>query len=219
MRILKLSLGAILICISFLSCENISTNASDISNQDSIIDYSGDEFQTCFYQKNSASIDKTFPFSVADKIEVVSHLPPFSAQKIKSKNDSIQIDNYTIFGIKERIKLKKEQTDSLFSILYNFTNKSNTQRTMDCDDPRHAVIFYAKSKPIAYIDICIECSQVHYPKQMEIPVFCDEKWKMLESYFKSIGIKSGFMDTNTGRVNDFAEDQDVIQFVTPAIKE
>ncbi len=204
----------LLIFISMNSCVN-NENRTETNNLDS-----EEKSYACFYSKHSSAITQTYPFNLADEIEVVSHRSPFESQELKKKEDSVKIGNYIIHGVKERIVLKESQKDSLFSILYNYTNKNGDHIRADCDEPRHAIIFYKKSlpMPIAYIDICFECHQVHFPEQIKFPPFCSEKWKMLENYFRSIGIKFGFIDTLTGRVND-AIASDMVNFHPPVTRE
>ena len=166
-----------------------------------------------FNKFSTAQLWKIEPFKSAKKIEIVSF--PFNAivyfdstamREVYEENDEMPMKNgeLDMRVIKEKIKLDSSSTLSLMNILFNvgFRGKPIMAESISCYNPRHAVLFYDdknSTKPYVYYEICFECQHFYVLENKErmddkykLGDFCDEKYKLLETLFKNIGIKEGF---------------------------
>lgn len=157
---------------------------------------------------SNAQLWKIEPFKSAKKIEIVSF--PGGCFMIDDKTDDCILELPLKNGeldmgvIRERIEIDSSATLSLMNILFNigFRGKPRMIEDIKCYSPRHAVLFYDNknsSKPSVYYEICFECQHFYVlenKKRMgdkyKLGDFCDEKYKLLETLFKNIGIKEGF---------------------------
>jgi hypothetical protein len=98
---------------------------------------------------------------------------------------------FEIKNLYETVKLTKEQTDSLFSLLFRHTSKEEYCAVAACYEPRHAILFYEKGKALAFLEICFSCGRDRVDGKWESGNFCDGKFEKLRSYFKWVGIKKG----------------------------
>lgn len=151
----------------------------------------------CVYIKANMTRKSVYPFNKATKIEVFS-CEPFIGEGSKWRINSSSI-NSGVFELEqyyEKISLSQLQTDSLFSILYNYQPKrlGNTFGVADCYNPRHSIVFYEGDKAIAFIELCLECSKTKTSKGYVLngDFFCNGQWCHLYRFFKYIGLKKGF---------------------------
>lgn len=154
--------------------------------------------------KKTKDILKDFPFNQAKTIKVVSFKKPdnetleYEIPKING-----QVDLSRLFEIKT---LNKGQKSKLLDLLVNInytpitdTNLKNDSlesreiRVNMCYIPRHAILFEnEKGQVFSYIEICIECLRHKtYPDNLKTGDFCYEKYKLLEDFFRDIGIVYG----------------------------
>jgi hypothetical protein len=189
----------IFLCLITLlfGCDN-SSNKSTIENKTvkpSVDSFDGGE-TSCVYAKTTKKLSETFPFNVADKIEVVSYTCRTCAKDYHD-SDSLIVDNkFIVKNTQDKVTLTKSQIDSLFSILYNYKmkRKGNFVYEAACYMPRHSIVFYKNQKPISFLEICFECFNYRQTKNVDFGEFCDAKYCDLYKFFKSIGIKNGLID-------------------------
>jgi hypothetical protein len=137
--------------------------------------------QPCTLTKSPRTSSQTFPFNSSTKVEAIDfdHKSP---QRIYGLE-------YKILSGDQRVVLTKNQTDSLFSILYNYGDIKNTYNAnADCYIPRNALIFTNNGKAVGFIEICFQCHKYKLSDGLTIP-FCDEKVCMLQYFMRDIGIK------------------------------
>jgi len=126
-----------------------------------------------------------YPFNVAKEIRIIS----FDDHTNPLRNDSLNTA-----WINESITLNSEQINELTNILYNFnyskTSDSHLSYASFCYLPRHAVIFYDSSgKMIEFMEYCFECTgNLSSNPQVEMGVFCQGKYDLLETFFRNNGI-------------------------------
>lgn len=146
----------------------------------------------CVFEKKG-EMKNTFPFNASDKVELVS----YECRKDSYSDDNlISGDKFTVDNIKQRVSLGKSQRDSIFSILYNYKPSPVGLDTLqaDCYNPRHSIVFYEKSKAIAFFEICFECGGTRQSKGVDFGQFCPEKMCMLQTFFKTNGADFGVID-------------------------
>jgi len=147
----------------------------------------------CMYEKSDKDLLTTYPFSKADRIEVVS----YPMRKSAYLNSTLIINNkFIVKGIEDRIKLTDPQIDTLFSILFNYKLKSDKygMPITDCYTPRHSILFYKNNKVFAFYEICFDCGGTRQTKDVDFGEFCIEKKCKLQKFFRSVGIKHEIMD-------------------------
>jgi hypothetical protein len=144
----------------------------------------------CIYQKTDKTPANTYPFNAADRIEIVSY---------DSRNDTadnlIRDGRFTVNDIHELIVLNKPQTDSLFSLLYDYERNKNAEpvRYADCYNPKHSVVFYKEGKAIAFWEICLECGGQRQSANTGFENFCHENSCEVQHFFVKAGIKNGII--------------------------
>src|SRR5688572_10634143 len=146
----------------------------------------------CVFERKS-EVKDTFPFNVSDKVELVS----YECRKDSYSNDNLISSNkFAVDNVKQRVSLDKSQRDSIFSILYNYKPLPVGVDTLqaDCYNPRHSIVFYEKSKAIAFFEICFECGRTRQSKGVDFGQFCPEKMCMLQTFFKVNGADFGVID-------------------------
>jgi len=137
-------------------------------------------------------IESTFPFSEAEKVEIISYTYP-------KYSDIANKDNYDIVNGKiafnesiiiDRVLLDDKYTNALFNILYTKSCPENYS-VADCYRPAHRMIFYDKKHNIiAYLEVCLQCIGYRIsPGFTKTEALCDTKMNELETFFKSVGIK------------------------------
>lgn len=142
----------------------------------------------CMYYNSGIKIENAFPFNSSDRIELVA----FSNRDMAI--DKI-VDNGKLLlkTIKQKKNLLKQDIDTLFDKLYNRRSyrdlKENilTTEWISCYMPHHAIIFYKKKKPIAFIEICFKCSSYKISHYNMLFGDCTEKF----DYFKTLFEKNG----------------------------
>lgn len=146
----------------------------------------------CVFERNE-EMKLTFPFSTSDKVELVS----YECRKDSYSNDNlISGDKFTVDNIKQRVTLDRSKRDSVYSILYNFRPSPVGQDTLqaDCYNPRHSIVFYEKSKAVAFFEICFECGGTRQSPNVDFGQFCPEKMCILQNFFKTNGADFGIID-------------------------
>jgi hypothetical protein len=137
-------------------------------------------------------MEETFPFSVADKIEVISYPIRYEWDTIRNGKETHLgplVENKKLInssGIKERVFLNEKLRSKLFNSL--FTDDDPECTVAMCFDPRHAILFYNnKSEIIATMEICFECggSRAAF-KHNEL---CYEGLAPIGKIFEEAGIK------------------------------
>lgn len=148
---------------------------------------------------STADIMSRFPFSKAKVIKVVSFKKP-SKEAIEwqiPKTVNGKIDMTRLFEVKA---LDASQTARLMDILMNYgyvplsSNKAEKNvRVNLCYYPRHAILFEDRgSNILGYIEICIECLRYKtQPETLDVGEFCFDKYKLLEDFFRDVGIAYG----------------------------
>jgi hypothetical protein len=151
-----------------------------------------------------------YPYSKAVKILAVSYISMWDnfgpdekkPQKFLDKKTELYIkngvlDTSTLIEIKE---LTPDQIGNLTNIVYNTDLKVHDQVGFDtggaCFYPRNALIFYnAEGKVFDYMEICFQCHEFHsLSKRFEIGTDCNQKYDLLKSFFKDIGIRYGIIE-------------------------
>lgn len=142
-------------------------------------------------KKMPAKMQETFPFSEADRIEVISF-------EYKDYWDINEEGNYKIIDgklafdesiIKERVILNSRIEKNLFKVL-NSEICPDESGVYDCYTPEHRVLFYDEnSKLIAYLEICFQCKDYRISDGWKTVGFCDQNLEELKTLFKDAGIK------------------------------
>jgi hypothetical protein len=194
----------ILSTITVYSCGDNNISTTEKEYQDHLRE------QRCFFTKSKFSKDSIFPFSQADKIEIISYdstsARSFFGGRI-NRNGSLH-DSLSQNGIRERVVLYTGQIDTIYSILYDykFSNDNTLEESAACYNPRHAILFYKANKLIEYLEICFECQRIEFvDRRSNFGIMCDDKWCYLIEYFKKCGIKSNFSEKNNCRKNKYSK--------------
>lgn len=154
----------------------------------------------CFYQDNSNKIKDTFPFSEADKIEIVAFGEDFEARmsikneifqllQVPRMGDTIKINNRKV-KFREINVLNEQEVKELFSILFNYQTPDGNSVVADCYEPHHAILFYKAGKAIDFLELCFHCRNYRNSEKDSFNGFCLETYSRLERFFKSIGVES-----------------------------
>jgi|GEM_PF-966623 len=182
--------------LTIISCstkDKAATHLSTDTNQTELASEDGAVFNgPCVFEKKD-EMKNTFPFNVSDKVELVS----YQCRRDSYSNDNlISNDKFSVANIKQRVSLGKSQRDSVFSLLYNYKPLPVGLDTLqaDCYNPRHSIVFYEKSKAIAFFEICFECGGTRQSKGVDFGQFCPEKMCMLQTFFKTSGADFGVID-------------------------
>lgn len=181
------------ILIVFVATILISCGEKKQTNEDAEVELA--KFLAAQYVKETGEFDisKTYPFSDARRIEILSYPDRFVWDTLPTSSHSpIQNGQIAIeqSRVKERVELSLTQKADLFNLLYN--TKCNLPSSAACYDPRHAVIFFDKDdKAFAYIEICLSCLTTKESKDVNIGELCSEKITDIRNMFKNFGIKYG----------------------------
>jgi len=142
-----------------------------------------------------SKMKETFPFSEAEKIEVISY-------SLRHTWDTIVVNGYTRTadvvkdkklqvnptGIKDRIVLDSKSTEKLFKFFFTESCHDGSEAT--CYSPRHSVLFYnEKNEIIAYIEVCLECAISMNSEGFDYNSLCIERMGDLHKIFKEAGVK------------------------------
>jgi len=145
--------------------------------------------------KPTPVMEQIFPFSEADKIEVISY-------PVRHKWDTIRNDghhqelNYLVKDqklmvdeayIKEKRVLTEDAKKLLFEFL--FEDRGNNQSDVACFNPRHSILFYREDKIIAFMEVCLECGNADSDFKYKYENLNYETIGELESIFNEAGIK------------------------------
>lgn len=136
---------------------------------------------------------KKYPFSKAVRIVAVSyHAPmPYDLENTGLHIKDQILDTTRVLEIKT---LNPRQIARLTNIIYNTDYKRkyivNTVMEGGCFEPRNALIFYdKKGKVFDYIEMCFQCLHARSASdKITIGTACSQKYDLLKSFFKSIGI-------------------------------
>lgn len=144
---------------------------------------------------------KTFPFSEASKIELISYPVRYEWDTINVNGDtrinSLVKDKKLIINpkkVEQRIILNNELIKKLFNFL--FIEECPTDHSQAaCFDPRHSIIFYNKrNEVIAYSEICLGCSTSESSAGFEYNQLCIERMANLRIIFREAGMKIDIED-------------------------
>lgn len=137
--------------------------------------------------------DAVFPFSLADRIEVITFEPWENelGESKEGKKDRKREEFkgvYTSGSVKEKRELQAEEIPDLFEIMYQQVpaDPSLPQAANACYNPRHALVFYKEGNEIASAEICLECQQ-YKSKTLKFPL-CPTKWCAFADFFHSLGL-------------------------------
>jgi len=206
---MKQILFSIILIITLFSCKE------EVSNTDALNDEMNE--QKCVYKKYPYPKDSVFPFSQADKVEIIAYDSAFGSAfmggrihgyTIERLNDSMA----TKSNIKDKVELNKNQTDTLFSIFldYAFGDANTGILSAACYNPRHAILFYKEGKLIEYVEICFECGGIEFVdskskfSKLIYDNFCYDKRCYLIEFFKKCGVINNFSDKNKCDKNKFS---------------
>lgn len=160
--------------------------------------------------KDTIDISKIYPFSRADKIEVVAfYKKDFDTEIIlKGVLPKISKEN-----ISERKFLTEKQIYSLAQAL-RCTWAKNCNDNLNCYEPKHLIIFYNNNKPFSYLEFSVECLEMQSKdnkngifnfcsKNVEVfsDILIDAEINTNPIYYKSLIIKTknnkiGFVNKN-----------------------
>lgn len=147
---------------------------------------------SCSYKEVPAEYIKTTPFGKADKIEIVSYTNTRRSQGYEE--ELINDGEFIVTALKQRATLTPAGKDSLFYILYNLKSRNEDSTTADCYSPNHSIIFYKDTKAIAFLELCFMCSGSRQSKNIDFGEMCDEKWCILQHFFKSNKVDYALID-------------------------
>jgi len=175
----------VVFCFVF-GCQTNETTNQNRNQPDTIFNYAyaeDDGGTRCAFKRTEKKPESTFPFNKSDKIELVSYGAKLN---LHSDNELIRDGKFMVKEIKQRVTLNKAQTDSLFSILYNFEKikKGSEEPLADCYNPRHCIVFYQDGRAISFLEICFDCRKRRMPENLDFGESCDEKWCLLQNFFK-----------------------------------
>jgi hypothetical protein len=93
----------------------------------------------------------------------------------------------------EVVTLNKDLTDKLLDLLINYDNPSDNNGVILCYEPRNAIIFCDRENEIiGAVEICFECHRFKAePPNLPLGQFCNEKFDVLQGFFRSAGIQFG----------------------------
>ncbi|MCW4470132.1 hypothetical protein OGH69_14235 [Flavobacterium sp. MFBS3-15] len=132
-------------------------------------------------------MEETFPFSEAEKIELISYSGRYSWDRDRENFNVIVEDKKLVIDtsyIKERIVINEKLEKDLFKAIY--IDDPPTESAA-CFDPRHSILFYNKnSEIIAYIEICFMCGNYETSKNFTHGLMNVGSFWMI---FKDAGIK------------------------------
>ena len=142
-----------------------------------------------------SEMEQTFPFSEANKIEIISYPLRYTWDTIVVnghtrtadvvKDKKLQVNP---IGIKDRVVLDSESTKKLFKFFFTESCYNGSEAT--CFSPRHSVLFYnEKNEIIAYIEVCLECSSSISSEEFDYNSLCIERMGDLRKIFKEAGVK------------------------------
>ena len=169
-----------------------------------------DESQDCA-KRNSKSFSsriKNYPFNLTAKIQLVSfkHNPDtanfgeYTRDSLPKLNDTVCYSK--LFEVKT---LSLTQIDKLTDLMYNYgfkfipKIKGNVYligSVLQCYNPRNAILFLDKdNKVFEFIEICFECKRIRTSSDsIGIGVKCNQKLKMIQNFFKEVGIDYGITE-------------------------
>lgn len=142
--------------------------------------------------------EETFPFSEADRIEILSFIP-YVKQNLglqgekpieKARLSSIKDGKFDVGYIQERQEISSLQREALFEILFNqISSDPDAKVYTHCYNPHQVIVFYKGEEAIEFFEICLRCMQ--YNKLHTELDFCVNKWELLRGYFEQVGISYG----------------------------
>lgn len=142
-------------------------------------------------------MDKTYPFSETEKIEIVSYPVRFNWDTLTNVKDEgvtrlrpLLKDkklNINPVGIKDRVVVSEKYKKQLFSFFF-IEECPKDYSVASCFEPRHCILFYNKKNEIfAHIEVCLGCS-VAYSSGFEFNEICGERINDLDKIFKDAGV-------------------------------
>jgi hypothetical protein len=185
---------ALLTLIAVVSCKRVEKHeAIPVTDMQSEEISEFDAEAGCIYQKSTSQFASSTPFGQSDKVEIVSY-PIRDLRGLG--NELIRNGKFMVHNIQQRVVLNKTDQDSLYSILYNFTIPGEPMQYpgADCYNPQHCIVFYKNNQAFAYYEICFMCSRTAQSDGIDVISFCEEKWCLLQKFFKNNNVDYGLMD-------------------------
>jgi hypothetical protein len=155
-----------------------------------------------------------YPFSKADKILLYSFksvYKPFKNYYDKIENRcKIENDTFKIQEVFEVKTIKEKQRKKLFFLCFELKkvkqkfdpNQKIDDGSVFCYNPRHAIVFLKGNKAFAFLEICFQCKITRESARFNFEEFCDERFFLLEKFFRDCGIKKGFLPSDDRFITD-----------------
>jgi hypothetical protein len=184
----------IAVCIVFLAILLIKTQ----NQNETKAEFSNNS--DCLYQDNSSKLKTIFPFSEADKIEVVAFGFDIEA-RVRIKNDVFQLMAVPRMGdttskknrnitLKDIKVLNEQEVKMLFSILFDYQTPDGNSVAAGCYEPHHAILFYKEDKAIDFLELCFHCRNYSNSEKDSFKGFCLETYNRLEGFVSATGIET-----------------------------
>jgi hypothetical protein len=135
-------------------------------------------------------MEETYPFSNADKVEIISYPVRRNWDMVDNTITAPVIDKKIAVkasGIKDRVVVNEEVKQKLFNLLYS--KHDGECSAAACYNPRHCVLFYKGDEIIAYIELCLGCGTYETSNGVKIEELCHERMKDLRHIFEEAGVK------------------------------
>lgn len=181
----------------YMQKDSIKDESNEVENiEEEEDDYGETE---CVYVED-INQDSIYPFSEADRIEIISFDPfPKNDPNIDENFSKINNDHFNLKFRDKTKELNPKERLELFDILFKHKTKrrGNVGESQACYIPHQVIVFYANNTAIDYIEICLECQGYKSHKRTRVD-FCSEKWCLLFNFFDKLGLKKG--STNHGHL-------------------
>lgn len=185
----------VLLLLMFINCSRTKQDKPvDQVTIDSTTAYDNYEADnSCFYTKINHTISDTYPFNESDRIELVAYEDRY--RNGIYDDDLIKNEQFLVTEIKQKHLLTKSQKEDLFSILYNYKGKIDSDSPgPDCYEPHHSIIFYKNNKAIAFLEICFSCNRTKQTNGVNFGQLCEEKICKLQKFFRESNIDQFIID-------------------------
>lgn len=149
----------------------------------------------CIYEKPQIHLQEAFPFSEANRVEVIS----YDACDIigldscpTGKTDSLRLSGKLIYRhIQERIILDSLQIFALFELVngYRFETEPKEFAAKACYVPHHTIVFFRNDEFLAHLEVCLTCNNYASSGGEYLLLRCDKVYPALNAFFKQAGIR------------------------------
>jgi hypothetical protein len=145
--------------------------------------------------ENYEAIEPNYSVLIGDTIKKRPNWDSLQATKNPFKKPGV---DYSTF--KEIKTLDKTHVNQLTDLLYNIGYAGPKQQEIgyNCYEPRNAILFIdSQGCTFAYVEICFECHQYRTStNRVKMGEFCEQKFDLIKSYFKTAGIQLGITKLN-----------------------